>query len=90
MMPSSTADPCGCAEEMSADMCCTLVLKVFHIDDDQKAVEKPLQLAPIYAAVSYPLTMEYVNGRLTAPPSFLDTSPPHDVSATILNCAFLI
>ena len=90
VLPASAADPCGCAEEMSDDMCCTLVLKAFHLDDDQKTVDR-VSISPLdFATVVYPLTMEVPDNEVSTTSVPVDTSPPHHVSTTILNCSFLI
>jgi hypothetical protein len=90
VMPASATDPCGCSEEMSDDMCCTLELKAFLLDEDQKALDK-VSVSPLdFATVVYPVAMEVPDGEISTTHVPVDTSPPHHVSTTILNCSFLI
>jgi hypothetical protein len=90
VMPTSTSDPCGCAEEMSDDMCCTLVLKVFRLDDEQQAAKTATVTSLDYCVLDYPSTIEVPLSEVVAAPVPVDASPPPPVPPTILNCTFLI
>jgi hypothetical protein len=90
LMPTSAADPCGCTEEMSDEMCCTLVLKVFHLDDDQQTAYAGSLAAPDFSVVAYPQAAEIPVCETITPPVPVDTSPPFHISPSILNCSLLI
>jgi hypothetical protein len=91
LSPVPLEDPCGCDDtELPSERCCTVEIKAFQLHDDQSVpavVTFPmLDATPVqYFAIYTPL---YTSSFTT--PFFVDTSPPRAVSATILNCAFLI
>ena len=90
VLPISTEDPCGCCDEFSDDMCCTLVLHTFHIGDDQQVAPNVTVASPDCVIVEYASDDEhYCGAALSSLPSIAE-SPSPQVSATILNCVFLI
>lgn len=91
LSPVPLEDPCGCDDtELPSERCCTVEIKAFQIHDDQSTP----------AVVSFPtldaMTLQYFSADAPLYTSsftshfFVDTSPPRAVSATILNCTFLI
>lgn len=90
VLPASAKDPCGCCDEISGDMCCTLVLHTFHISDDQSAVSSVTLASPIASPAEYPTADVQFAGARIPGTTFVSTSPPTPVSNTILNCVFLI
>ncbi len=90
--PVTQEDPCGCADVMDqADLCCTVEITSFQLHDEQVApafVNQPMLDA---AHIVYPLADEApVVAAVSESRIPVDTSPPRPVSATILNCSFLI
>jgi hypothetical protein len=90
--PVSQEDPCGCADVMDpGDRCCTVEMTSFQLHDEQVAPALVSQPTLDASHIVYPLVDEtalvasFVGSRIT-----VDTSPPRAVSATVLNCSFLI
>jgi hypothetical protein len=90
--PVSQEDPCGCADVMDpADRCCTVEIKSFQVHDEQVALALVSQPTLDAAHIVYPLVDDAASVAAVSESRIpVDTSPPRAVSATILNCSFLI
>jgi hypothetical protein len=84
-------DQCGCGDSVPmSDRCCSIEIKAFQLHDDQTAPAvltfPALDASPVeYLAADASLYSSSFFSHI-----FVDTSPPRAVSATILNCSFLI
>ncbi|MFA6456894.1 MAG: hypothetical protein WCW40_08740 [Bacteroidota bacterium] len=89
---TAAEDPCGCADELSADRCCTTEISTVKIDDAQQAsiaaVVTPLTVLEILA-VDLPMQIT-VDGTDFSQHFLSSFSPPPLTDLTVRNSVFLI
>jgi hypothetical protein len=90
LMPVSAGDPCGCENGPPDARCCTVELKSFHLDDMQRTIAAPLLKVEPIAIVELPHLQNFTAAEVFERQFPVNHSPPRTVSATILNCTFLV
>jgi len=88
-IPLSTEDPCGCMDENES--CCTLEIREFQIDGDQKAATVELPQVKIAEAVHFADETDALSGAEGLARPFIPDRPSSPVIPLhILHCTLLI
>ncbi|MFA6470259.1 MAG: hypothetical protein WCW35_15285 [Bacteroidota bacterium] len=89
---TTTEDPCGCTDEMSADRCCTTEITTIKIDDAQQAsIAAGAQPLTVLEIVPVDQTMRLLLPHSDFTQLFLTSfSPPPLTDRTVRNSVFLI
>ena len=93
MVAASTAeDPCGCADEMPVDKCCTTEVSTVKLDDAQKiSTATIIEKLTVVEQIHVPLFSISLNINSQQPFQFTQyVSPPPITDITIINSVFLI